>query len=266
MISRVPVMTNGDMQTLKHSDKDEKEEEELVPVETDVEIILTGTMDDHWLVTGTVADRTADLVVDTKNKTLVLVAHGTDDEDNFAKWVNSTSSLANLARLKLAYWSDPAIGLAGIEAAFIYHNETLHPEFTLRPIVENAEGPVVVPLIASEGYFIGRQILGLLENLIYAYNGNALTPHPNVVGWIKISVAKGSTDLALQIYEEGELPDITPDDVAEAHGCGCPCVVAAFKVSQAAFKAWGRIPARDNLEIISAHTSVKNKIKSYKYM
>ena len=260
MISHVPGMTNGDMQILKHPDKDEKEEEELVPIETDVGIILTGTMNDHWLVAGTVADCTADQVVDIKNETLVLVAHGTDDEDNFAEWVNSTSSLANQARLKLAYWSDPLIGLAGTEAAFIHHNETLHPEFTLRPIVENAEGPVVVPLIVSEGYFTGIPILDLLENLTCAYKGNALTPHPNVVGWIEMSAAKESTDLALQIYEEGELPDITPDDVAEVHGYICLCVVAAFKVSQTAFKAWDRIPVRDNLEIISAHTSVKNKI------
>jgi sirohydrochlorin cobaltochelatase len=128
--------------------------------------------------------RTADLSTDPEEETLVLVAHGTDEEDNFAGWGNSTSSLADQARLKLMFWSDPAVDLAGTEAAFIHHNETLHPEFTLRPIVENAEGPVVVPLMVSEGYFAGWKILGLLENLDYAYNGKALTPHPNVAEWI----------------------------------------------------------------------------------
>ncbi len=255
IISRVPVMSDWDMQTLKHPDKDEEEEEELVPVETDAEIVLTGAMDDHWLVAGIVADRTADLSENPEDETLVLVAHGTGEEDNFAGWVNSTESLANQARLKLTYWSDPAIGIAGTQAAFIHHNETLHPEFTLRPIVENATGPVVVSLMVSEGYFTGTKIPKLLENLTYAYDSSALTPHPNVAEWIKMSAAKESTDLALQIYDEGELLDITLDDIAEAHGHVCPCVAAAFKASQAAFEAWDGIPERGNLEIVSAHPS-----------
>ena len=250
-ISRVPVTSDGMVRALEHPD----EEEELVPVETNAEIVMTGAMDDHWLVAGIVADRTADLSTDPESmdiagETLVLVAHGTDEEDNFAGWVNSTSSLADQARLKLMFWSDPAVGLAGTKAAFIHHNETLHPEFTLRPIVENAEGPVVVPLMVSEGYFTGRKIPKLLENLTYAYNGRALTPHPNVAGWIEMSAAKETTDLTLHIYDEGELLDITLDDVAEEHGHICPCVAAAFKASQTAFLAWNGIPARANLEII----------------
>ncbi|HIH87041.1 MAG TPA: hypothetical protein HA304_03965, partial [Methanosarcinales archaeon] len=255
VISYMPLEagTDGSMRATGHPG--DEEEEELVPIDTDAEIILTGAMDDHWLVAGIVADRTADLVVNPENETLVLVAHGTDEEDNFAGWVNSTSSLADQARLKLAYWSDPAIGLAGTQAAFIHHDETLHPEFTLRPVVENATGPVVVPLMVSEGYFTGTKIPGLLENLTYAYDGNALTPHPNVAEWIEMSAAKESTDLTLQIYDEGELLDITLDDLAEAHGHVCPCVASAFKASQTAFKAWDGIPARGNLEIVSAHPS-----------
>ncbi|MEA1966400.1 MAG: CbiX/SirB N-terminal domain-containing protein, partial [Euryarchaeota archaeon] len=174
-ISRVPLETDtdGDMRATGHPG----EEEELVPVETGAEIILTAAMDDHWLVAGIVADRTADLCANPEGETLVLVAHGTEEEDNFAGWVNGTSSLANQARLKLLYWRDPSIGLGGAETAFIHHNETLHPEFTLRPIVKNATGPIVVPLMVSEGYFTGTKIPGLLENLSYAYDGSALTPH-----------------------------------------------------------------------------------------
>jgi len=252
-ISHVPVETGADgvMRAMGHPG----EEEELIPVETDAEIVLTGAMDDHWLVAGIVADRTADLVADTENETLVLVAHGTDEENNFAGWVNSTSSLANQARLKLTYWSDPAIGLAGTQAAFIHHNETLHPEFTLRPIVENAADPVVVPLMVSEGYFTGRKIPGLLENLTYAYDGKALTSHPNVAEWIEIVAAEEFTDLTLRISDEGELLDISLDDLGTAHGHICPCVAAAFKASQTAFMTWDGVPARGNLEIVSAHPS-----------
>jgi formylmethanofuran dehydrogenase subunit E len=247
----VEIEAGGVMRAMGHPG----EEEELVPVDTDAEIVLTGAMDDHWLVAGIMADRTADMVANPEDETLVLVAHGTDEEDNFAGWVNSTSSLAGQARLKLAYWSDPVIALSGTEAAFIHHNETLHPEFTLRPIVENATDPIVVPLMVSEGYFTGKKIPGLLENLTYAYDGSALTPHPNVAGWIEIVAAEEFTDLTLRIYDEGELLDISLDDVGAAHGHICPCVAAAFKASQTAFLAWGGVPARGDLEIVSAHPS-----------
>ncbi|MBA1342227.1 MAG: hypothetical protein C5S52_01325 [ANME-2 cluster archaeon] len=255
-ISHVPLEADadGDMRALGRLE--EGVEEELVPVETDAEIILTAAMDDHWLVAGIVADRTADLCADPKGETLVLVAHGTAEGDNFVGWVNSTSSLANQARLKLAYWRDPAIGLSGTEAAFIHHNGTLHPEFTLRPVVSDATDPVVVPLMVSEGYFTGTKIPGLLENLTYAYDGSALTPHPNVAGWIEIVAAEEFTDLTLRIYgETGELLDISLDDVGAAHGHICPCVAAAFKASQTAFLAWDGVPARGDLEIVSAHPS-----------
>ena len=254
-ISHVPVGIGADGVMRATGHPGNEEEEELVPIETDAEIVLTGAMDDHWLVAGIVADRTTDLSANPEDETLLLVAHGTGEEDNFAGWVNSTSSLANQARLKLTYWSDPAIGLAGTQAAFIHHNETLHPEFTLRAIVENVTSPIVVPLMVSEGYFTGRKIPGLLENLTYAYDGSALTPHPNVAEWIEMSAAKETTDLTLRIYDERELLDISLDDMAEAHGHVCPCVAAAFKASLTAFLAWDGIPARGNLEIVSAHPS-----------
>ena len=252
-ISHVPVETGADgvVRAMGHPG----EEEELIPVETDAEIVLTSAMDDHWLVAGIVSDRTADLSKNLEDETLVLVAHGTGEEDNFAVWVNSTESLANQARLKLTYWSDPAIGIGGTQAAFIHHNETLHPEFTLRPIVENAADPVVVPLMVSEGYFTGKKIPGLLENLTYTYDGKALTSHPNVAEWIEIVAAEEFTDLTLRISDEGELLDISLDDLGAAHGHICPCVAAAFKASQTAFMTWDGVPARGNLEIVSAHPS-----------
>ncbi|RLG19972.1 hypothetical protein DRN77_08225 [Methanosarcinales archaeon] len=245
-------------------------EEPLVPVTTDAEIVLTGAMDDHWLVAGIVADHTADLCVNSGRETLVLVAHGTREEDNFAGWVKSTSTLADQARLKLKYWRDPAVRLGGTEIALIHHNETLHPEFTLRPIVENATDPVVVPLMVSEGYFTRRKIPSLLENLSYAYDGRALTPHPNVADWIEISASEEFTDLTLQIYDErGELLNISLDDLGSAHGHICPCVAAAFKASQRAFLEWGRVrgraPARGDLEIISAHPS-DGHIETFEYI
>ncbi|KAF5417257.1 MAG: hypothetical protein C5S48_00675 [Candidatus Methanogaster sp.] len=253
VISRVPLEadTDGDLQATGHP-----EEDPLVPVETDSEIVLTTAIDDHWLVAEIVTDRTADLCADPEGETLVLVAHGTGAEDNFTGWVNSTSSLADQTRLNLLYWRDPSIGLGSTEVAFIHHNETLHPEFTLEPIVKNATDPVVVPLMVSEGNFTSTTIPDLLGNLTYAYDGSALTPHPHVAKWIEIVAAEEFTDLTLLIDDEtGEPLEISLDDVGAAHGHICPCVATAFKASQTAFLTWDGVPARGDLEIISAHPS-----------
>lgn len=79
-----------------------------------------------------------------------------------------------------------------------------------------------------------------------------------------MSAAKESTDLTLYIYDKGELLDISLDDLAEAHGHVCPCVAAAFKASQTAFLAWNGIPARANLEIVRRFSAGRSKGKMYR--
>jgi sirohydrochlorin ferrochelatase len=234
---------------------EEEEEEELIPVDTNARIILTSAMDDHWLIADIVADRTEDLVVDPSNETLVLVAHGTQEEENIDGWVNCTSSLANQAKLKLKQWNDPLIALDGTGISFIHHNDTLHPQYNLTTTVENANGPIVVPLMVSEGYFTGRKIPGLLENLTYAYDKKALTPHPNVAKWIEMRASQEFTDLTVGIYDNSELLDISIYDVEKAHGDICLCVAIAFKATQTAFSEWDGTPVRGDIEIITGHPS-----------
>lgn len=240
---------------IEQNQSEEEEEEELIPVDTNAQIILTSAMDDHWLIAQIVADRTADLVVDPSNETLVLVAHGTDEEENIDGWVNCTSSLANQANLKLKQWNNPLIALDGTGISFIHHNDTLHPQYNLTTTVENANGPIVVPLMVSEGYFTGRKIPGLLENLTYAYDKKALTPHPNVAKWIEMSASQEFTDLTVGIYNNSELLDISIYDVEKAHGDICLCVAIAFKATQTAFSEWDDTSVRGNIEIITGHPS-----------
>ena len=251
VVSYTVANTSGIM----HTQSEEEEEEELIPVDTNTRIILTSAMDDHWLIADIVADRTANLVVDPSNETLVLVAYGTQEEENIDGWVNCTSSLANQAKLKLKQWNNPLIVLDGTEISFIHHNDTLHPQYNLTTTVENANGPIVVPLMVSEGYFTGKKIPGLLENLTYAYDKKALTPHPNVAKWIEMSASQEFTDLTVGIYDNNELLDISIYDVEKAHGDICLCVAIAFKATQTAFSEWDGTPVRGDIEIITGHPS-----------
>jgi sirohydrochlorin ferrochelatase len=247
--------TTANTSGIMHTQSEEEEEEELIPVDTNARIILTSAMDDHWLIADIVADRTANLVVDPSNETLVLVAYGTQEEENIDGWVNCTSSLANQAKLKLKQWNNPLIALDGTGISFIHHNDTLHPQYNLTTTVENANGPIVVPLMVSEGYFTGKKIPGLLENLTYAYDKKALTPHPNVAKWIEMSALQEFTDLTVGIYDNNELLDISIYDVEKAHGDICLCVAIAFKATQTAFSEWDGTPVRGDIEIITGHPS-----------
>ena len=210
VISRVPIETaeigcGKTMQAISN-------EEELIPVETDAEIMLTKAVDDHPLVGYLLADRIAELSEDPGNETVVIVAHGTENEEDFIAWSNNLNGLSEETRKILRWWMEPSIKVVDVKYAFIHLNETLHPDQTVRAVVEEASietDAIVVPLMVSEGYFTGRHIPQLLENLTYAYNGKALTPHPNVATWIETRVicALGDERYGVLVIDHGSKGD-----------------------------------------------------------
>jgi sirohydrochlorin ferrochelatase len=249
----------------QHHGGGEAEEEELVPVDTETEIVLTNAIDDHWAIADILVDHATTLIEDPANETIVLVAHGTDNESNFAGWVNSSESLAEQMRLKLRYGM--GLNINDVRYSFVFPNETLHSDLLVRAVVENLSAtshPIVVPLMVSEGYFTGRKIPGLLQNLSYAYpeeGARALTPHPNVAEWIELMVAKELYYPSVQIYAGEELLTITIEDAGKYHGEGvieiCPCVASAFRSTLRAFSEdlWNGTPHRGDVKIIGAHPS-----------
>ena len=243
-----------------------EEEEELVPVDTTAEIVLTNAIDDHWTIADILVDRTVALSNDPANETVVFFAHGTDDESDFAGWVNSSESLAEQVKLKLKHGL--GLDIEDVRYSFVFPNETLHSDLLVKAVVENVSAtsyPIVIPLMVSEGYFTGRKIPKLLENLSYAYpkkGERALTPHPDVAEWIELTAAKELSYPPVLIYDGEELLAITIEDAGRYHGEGvieiCPCVACAFRSTLRAFsdeELWGGVPHRGDLKIISAHPS-----------
>ena len=250
----------------QHHGGGEAEEEELVPVDTAAEIVLTNAIDDHWAIADILVDHATMLIEDPANETIVLVAHGTDNESNFAGWVSSSKSLAEQMRLKLRYGM--GLNINDVRYSFVFPNETLHSDLLVRAVVENVSAtshPIVVPLMVSEGYFTGRKIPGLLQNLSFAYpekGERALTPHPNVAEWIELMVAKELSYPSVQIYDGEELLTITIEDAGKYHGEGvveiCPCVASAFRSTLQAFsdeELWNGTPHRGDVKINSGHPS-----------
>ncbi|RCV63076.1 Sirohydrochlorin ferrochelatase [Methanophagales archaeon] len=250
----------------KHHGGGEADEEELVPVDTPAEIVLTNAIDDHWAIADILVDHAATLIEDPANETIVLVAHGTGNESNFAGWVSSSKSLAEQMKFKLRHGS--GLNINDVRYSFVFPNETLHSDLLVRSVVENVSAtsdPIVVPLMVSEGHFTGRGIPGRLENISYAYpeeGARALTPHPNVADWIELTVAKELSYPSVQIYDGEELLTITIEDAGRYHGEGvveiCPCVASAFRSTLRAFsdaELWDGTPRRGDVKINSGHPS-----------
>ncbi|MEA1908300.1 MAG: CbiX/SirB N-terminal domain-containing protein [Euryarchaeota archaeon] len=241
------------------------EEEELVPVETDAAITLTGAIDDHWLVGEILADRARALSTNPANETAVLVAHGADNETDIAEWIDDSKSLAEQVDLRLRFISDkePALDLAGVRYSFLFHNETLHPNIKTREVVEDVSttsDALVVPFMVSSGFFTGTLIPQMeLANLTYAYDGDALLPHPKIADLIEIKASEEFTDLAFPVYdsESGETVNLTIEGAAAGHDDGelCLCVAVSFRVSQFALsEVWSDVDQSD-LKITSAYPS-----------
>ena len=241
------------------------EEEELVPVESSAAITLTGAIDDHWLVGEILADRVRALSTNPANETVVLVAHGADNETDIVGWINDSESLAEQVDLRLRFVSgeEPALDLAGVRYSFLFHNETLHPDIKTRAVVEDVSTTsraLVVPFMVSQGFFTGTFIPQMeLANLTYAYDGDALLPHPKIADLIEIKASEEFTDLAFPVYdsESGETVNITIEGAAAGHDDGelCLCVAVSFRASQFALSEVRSDVDQSDLKITSAHPS-----------
>ena len=250
-----------------------EEEEELVPVDTPAEIVLTNAIDDHSLIAQILADRAAEVCENPKNETVVIVGHGTDEEEFFPGWVNSSESLAEKVKLMLRH--SKGIDIEDVKYSFVFPPEDYPVNLTVRAVVENVSTnshPIVVPLMVSEGFFTDRYIpYMLLAELDYAYpekGKRALTPHDNVANWIEVTAAKEFVYPTVLIYDEEELQEISLAEVGAHHGEICPCVAFAFRSMLRAFseeELWDGIPHRGDVKIISANPSDGHNI-TYEYI
>jgi hypothetical protein len=151
------------------------EEEPLEQVDTPAEIVLTNAIDDHSFIAQILVDRAAELCENPEDETVVIVAHGTDNETNFAGWVNSSESLAGEVKLMLRH--SKGLNIENVRYSFLFANSTLHPDLMARAVVEDVSTtsyPIVVPLMTSEGFFTDTYIPNmLLEDLDFAYAQNS---------------------------------------------------------------------------------------------
>lgn len=231
----------------------EGEEEELEPVHTEAEIILTSALDDHKLVMQILKERILTISQNPSNEILVLTSHGYDNPEYGQKWNQNMSSLCRQLKEELGF-ADSRFGYAAMG------------EPGLRSVVEevynyNSEKNILVmPVMLSRGYFTDRKIPQLLDGLDYLYpspENRALLPHSHIALWASMQV----NDIvlgSLQIKHGNEVKNISYSDIVlEDNGKICVCGSFVFRIMQYFSQLFypEAVPEKDNFTILAPDTN-----------
>ncbi len=175
----------------------DKEKVELKPLKFESEIILTRPLDDHPLVADILCDRILELSRNPSNETVIIVAHGPNDEQDNEKWIETIDSLISQIKDRLSGESvqfKQIFGLTLRDDAEVAIYEKAKEQLRSLVLQSSKEGDViVVPLLLARGG-IEKGVVERLEGLNYKWNGHTLLPHPNITKFIQLSVKKALED------------------------------------------------------------------------
>ncbi len=154
------------------------------------EILLTKPLDDHPLVGEIVFEKITELSKSPESETVVIVAHGPNDEEDNKQWVRTMENIADQIRRtspdKKRFKNIFCLTVRDDASKQLYE---LAKE-NLRSIVRQAsqDGKViVVPLLLSPGT-VARQIADRLVGLSYEWNGKTLLPNAKISDFLQSSI------------------------------------------------------------------------------
>lgn len=163
----------------------------LNQIEIHTPVQFTDALDDHPIVAAILRDRILTLSEDPAKETVVLAAHGPNDEEDNTGWVQSMESLAAQVQQKQ---KEEASIFRNIMALTVRDDapEAIHEQAkqNLRAIVRqgNISGEVIViPVFLSPG---GREksVAQRLEGLDFKWSGETLLPDDRLTQFLVNSV------------------------------------------------------------------------------
>lgn len=163
---------------------------ELHPLHFKSKIVLTKALDDNLLVTEIIADRIKELSKSPQDETVILVAHGPNDENDNKNWVNTMENIAGKLREKFSRENE----FRNIFCTTVRDDAPKEiyemAKENLRSLVRQASkdgSVIVIPLLLSGGG-VEKGIVKRLVGLNYVWNGRTLLPDTKITEFIKQSV------------------------------------------------------------------------------
>lgn len=167
--------------------------EELKPLKIKAQLTVTPALDDNAVVANILRDRIAELSTNPSNETVILVAHGPNDEEDNNKWIDNMESLSEkIEKLQEAkgkkYKQIFAVTVRDDADKAIFNQA----KEQLRAVVRQAGkfgNVIVVPLFLSSG---GREqaVAERLEGLTYKWSGKALLPDSRLTDFLSSSISQ----------------------------------------------------------------------------
>lgn len=156
---------------------------DLVPLKGAATIVTaTPAMDDDPMIAAVLADRARALSRNARTESLVIVAHGPNDDDEAQIWIETMERLAKQISAVVRF-SQIDVRLLRDDAPKPVKDLALKQ---LRDTVASrAPGGrvIVVPLLLSPGE-VADEIPATLSGLEFAWDGRTLLPDDRIAGWI----------------------------------------------------------------------------------
>lgn len=179
------------MNNMMHHGHDAAHSEELKPLKIKAQLIVTPALDDNIVVANILRDRIAELSTNSSTETVILVAHGPNDEEDNKKWIDNMESLsAKIEKIQESKGKNFKQIFAVTVRDDADKNIFNQAKEQLRAVVRQAGkfgNVIVVPVFLSSG---GREhaVAERLEGLNYKWNGKALLPDSRLTGFLNTSV------------------------------------------------------------------------------
>ncbi len=163
---------------------------ELKPLNIEANILLTKPLNDNPYVVSILLDRVKQLSTDPKNETVILVAHGPNDENDNRMWLATLQNIST--QIKSAYGTHTFrnvtyLTLRDDASKEIYNAAKEH----FRDLVKEADldngRALIVPVLLSKGG-IEKRLQKRLDGLDYSWMGNTLLPDDRITAFMKTSI------------------------------------------------------------------------------
>lgn len=162
--------------------REEGEWEDLKPLQLNVPVVMGKALDDDAVVADILLERARALSRTPSEETVILVAHGPVADEDAARWLEVMGRVGEHVKRRGEFAAVLSALLRDDAPAAIKEEANRQLREAVRSASQRNRVLVVPLLIASGG--IEHKIPKLLSGLSYAYEGEALLPHPELSQWI----------------------------------------------------------------------------------
>ncbi len=173
-----------------HSMESDSAPVKLKQLDIKARILLTKPLNDHPIVSSIILDRVKELSTNTKEETVILVAHGPNDQNDNRMWLATLHNLSN--QIKSAFGTHSFrkvtyLTLRDDAPKEIYDAAKQHFRSVVEEAAEDGGRALIVPVLLSKGG-IEKRLQKRLDGLSYVWKGHTLLPDPKITEFMEVSV------------------------------------------------------------------------------